>query len=99
MATATLKKGYNNIPYTAVYQNENTFHQPRQKIWGVMVANEKKSGGETKWGLVYCNNDFDGAKEFFNSFLQNPQVDDVKLGGMENIIFIEILPANSNARV
>jgi hypothetical protein len=89
---------YENKEYKAVYAPVNTFKQPRQKMWGVLVAGELKNGVK-KWNLAYLDNDFIGAKEFFNAYLQKPDIEDNKLAGMDNIIMVEVLPANSNARV
>lgn len=86
--------------YSPVYEKNNTFKQPRQKIWGVFIAKEKMSNGSSmnKWNLAYSSNDFNGAKEFFNKWLQNPEVDP-KFAGMNNIIMVEIIPVNSNVQV
>jgi hypothetical protein len=89
---------YENKEYKAVYQPINSFKQPRQKMWGIFVVGAKKNN-LNNWNLVYQSNDFTGAKEFFNNWLQNPMIEDPKLGGMHNIIMVEILPANSNTRV
>jgi hypothetical protein len=88
---------YNSVEYVAVSQSANSFRQPRQKMWGIFIA-EEKSGDTAKWSLIYSSNDFIAAKELFNSYLQDPEVDPAK-AGMDNIIFTEIVPADSRARI
>lgn len=93
------QKAYPPQLYLPVYEKPNSFNQPRQKIWGVFIAKEKLSGGSfNSWTLAYSSNDFNGAKEFFNAWLQNPEVDP-KFAGMNNIIMVEIIPVNSNVHV
>ena len=98
MATTPQKQFYQNVRYSAVFRPQNTFKNPRQKMWGVFVANSG-TGNIKKWSLCYASDDFRGAKTFYNSFLQDPQQDDMTLIGTDNIIMIEILPVNSNTRV
>ncbi|WCS68184.1 hypothetical protein Goe21_00740 [Bacillus phage vB_BsuM-Goe21] len=86
---------YSTVEYNAVSTSNSIFKQPRQKMWGVFVA-VSKTGNINKWKLIYLNNDFDGAKEIFNDWLQNPK--DPSLAGMDNIIMTEVLPANSSTR-
>jgi hypothetical protein len=75
-----------------------SFRNPRQKMWGIFITNEKK-GDTNIWVLIHMSNDFESAKDVYNGFLQNPDVKDPKLAGMDNIIFTEILPVDSKTRV
>jgi hypothetical protein len=89
---------YENKEYKAVYGTPNSFKQPRQKMWGVFVVGEIKTAGN-KWNLVHMSNDFESAKDFLNDWLRNPDISDNKMAGLDNIIMVEIIPADSLPRV
>jgi hypothetical protein len=94
---------YINKEYVAISNiYDNSFKQPRQKMWGVFVAGKRVTSSNppiNKWNLVYLSNDFEGAKDFYNEWLQNPDITDYNLAGSDNAIMVEILPINSKTRL
>ncbi|ALN97816.1 hypothetical protein Bp8pS_137 [Bacillus phage vB_BpuM-BpSp] len=74
---------------------ESSFKQPRQKIWGVFVVDIEKTKDTTKkWKLIEATNDYEKAKTTFNEWLREPESDELKFTGLDNIILTELLPAD-----
>jgi hypothetical protein len=80
----------------------DTFKSPRQKIWGIFIADGMNSTTtKIAWTLVHTTNAVTEIRKLFDEFLRNPPQSNVTNGfvGMDHIIAVEIIPADFMSKI
>jgi hypothetical protein len=80
----------------------DTFKSPRQKIWGIFIADGTNStSSKIAWTLVCTTNAISDIRKLFDEFLRNPPQLNVTNGyvGMDHIIAVEIIPADFMSKI
>jgi len=61
-----------DINYVSVNHDDNSFKQPRQKIWGLFIKGKDVAQTSQLWHLAFTSSSLDLVAKKTNLYLQNP---------------------------